>query len=512
MVMTTVRTGPDDSRAASQPPDGYGRAVSGMIRTVMKSAATAGVLACLALAAPAGAAPLTRHELPAECRDAGGEYVVALACDPEGRAAQTHLRLGAAEGRHSYGRGIARLGGAEPLQPGETVSLRWRHPSARAVLSVTAMAPERPRTVILDLRSRPAGVDVTAQADGSLLVVTPAGSATVAPPAPLDVGWEPRTAHAAAAQLLGAVDRMERSSRALATLCAALNREVFAYYELLFGDPQRYPCTSGLGFFVFGDENVPRPTSTVHRGAALAIHRGRAVLRTTLTHRYHPYSDSDPTRLTVRARVLLARDGAGIWRLATVEPLLPLVAVEHRGAFTDAELARLYRHGAAEGRKAAADAARRDAAREAATVDAAAPAPCAATLTGDRAGDVVVQESEFRARDQAASAGVDLVGAGMAGRCLAVRSAGPLPARFTVSLLDARNRTLEVSVADGRAVVQDTTDEDVASMPLPGAAAHLDSDGLVVALPAGLSGPVTVTLAVERSEISYSDDARVASG
>jgi hypothetical protein len=188
------------------------------------------------------------------------------------------------------------------------------------------------------------------------------------------------------------------------------------------------------------------------------------------------------------------------------------VAVEHRAAFTDAELARLYRHGTAEGRKAVADAARLDAAREAATVDAAGPAPCAVTLAGDPAGDVVVQESEFRARDQAASAGVDIVGAGLAGRCLAVRSAGPLPARFTISLLDARNRTLEVRVADGRAVVLDTTDEDAAPKPLRGAAAHLDPDGLVVALPAALSGAVRVALAVERSQISYGDDARVAGG
>ncbi len=212
------------------------------------------------------------------------------------------------------------------------------------------------------------------------------------------------------------------------------------------------------------------------------------------------------------ARVLLVRDAQGVWRLATVEPLLPLVAVEHRRAFTDAELARLYRHGAADGRKAVADAARRDAAREAATVDAAGPAPCAVTLAGDRAGDVVVQESEFRARDQAASAGVDLVGAGRAGGCLAVRSAGPLPGRFTVSLRDARNRALQVSATDGRVVVLDTTDEDAAPKPLPGAAAHLDPDGLVVALPVVAVGPSTVTLALERSEISYSDDATVAGG
>ena len=107
-----MRTAPDDSRAASRPPDGYDHAFQGMIRTAMKFVATAGILASLALAAPAGALPLTRSELPAPCRDAGGEYVVALACDPEGRAAQIHLRLGPAEGRHSYGRGIARLDSA----------------------------------------------------------------------------------------------------------------------------------------------------------------------------------------------------------------------------------------------------------------------------------------------------------------------------------------------------------------------------------------------------------------
>ena len=506
-----MRTAPDDSRAAPRPPDGYDHAFQGMIRSAMKFVATAGVLASLVLAAPAWALPLTRPDLPAACRDAGGEYVVALACDPEGRAAQIHLSLGAAEGRHSYGRGIARLDSAEPLQPGETISLRWQRPSAGAVLSVTAMAPERPRTVILDLRSRPTSVDVTAQADGSLVVTTPAGSDALPPPAPLEARWEPRSAHAAAHQLLSAVDRLERSTQALATLCAALHRDVFAYYQLLFGDPQRYPCPSGLGFFVFGDENVPRPTSTVHHGSALAVRGGRAVLRTRLAHRYVPNSDGDPRRLAVSARVLLVRDAQGIWRLATVEPLLPLVAVSHRRAFTDSELARLYRHGAAEGRKAVADAARRDAAREAATVDGAAPAPCAAALAGDPPGDVVVQESEFRARDQAGNAGVDLVGAGLTGRCLTVRAAGPLPARFEVALLDARNRALEVSVADGRVVVQDTTDDDPPK-PLPGAAAHLDADGLVVALPVTLSGTVTVTLGIERSGVSYGDDARVRVG
>jgi hypothetical protein len=493
-------------------PDGYVRRFRGKTRSAMKLVTTTAVLATLALAAPAGAAPPTRPDLPNACREAGGEYVVALACDPEGRAAGIDLRLGGLRAERVGEARRARLASAEPLQPGETVSLRWSHPSPRAVLSVTAMAPDRPRRVVLDLHARPASVDVTAQLDGSLLVVTPARSATVPAPLSLDVAWAPRTAHAAATRLLGAVDRMERSKRALATLCAALDREVFAYYQLLFADPQRYPCPSGLGFVVFGDENVPRPMATIHRGSALTIGRGRAILSTTLTHRYVPYSSSDRERLAVHARALLVRDAAGIWRLATIEPLLPLVAVEHRRPFTDAELARLYRHGRAEGRKAAADAARRDAARLAATVDAAAPAPCAATLAGEPTGDVVVLESDFRARDQAANAGVDLVGAGPAGRCLAVRSAGPLPSRFEVELRDARNRELEIGVAEGRAVVLDATDEDEPPKALPGAVAHLDADGLVVALPVALSGAVTVTLSLERSEVSYSDDARIRGG
>jgi hypothetical protein len=146
-------------------------------------------------------------------------------------------------------------------------------------------------------------------------------------------------------RLLSAVDRMESSLRARATLCVALDRDVFPYYQLLFLDPERYPCFSAMTFFVFGDENVPRPTSTVHHGFALAVRGGCAVLRTTLTHRYLPSSISDPRRLVVRARVLLLRDAQRIWRLATVDPLLPLVAVLYRGAYTDAVLARAHRHG-----------------------------------------------------------------------------------------------------------------------------------------------------------------------
>ena len=457
----------------------------------------AAVLASLALAAPAGAAPLTRPALPSFCREWGGEDTVALACDPDKRATGINLRLGAGATEPSEERGIAQLRGREPLLPGETLTLTWSHPSSHAVLAVKVTSPQGPRDVVLDLRARPARVEVVAQAGGALQVTTAASSATVpAAPVPAEASWEPRTAHAAATGLLAAVDRMQRSLTALKTLCAAMDRDVFSNFELLFGD-----------------ENVPRPTSTVHRGASLAVHRGRAVLRTTLTHRYEPSSLSDPKRLVVSARMLFVRDAQGIWRLATIEPLLPLYAVRHRHALTDSELARMYRTDARTGRETAAAAARLQAQRAAATVDGAAPAPapCTVVQAGDRAGDVVVQESEFRARDQAAHADVDLVGLGVSGSCVALRSAGPLPARFELHLRDERQHDLAITVVDRRVLVQDASDEGAGLKPIRGVAAHLDADGLVLALPLTLSGTVDAMLSVELDEVSYSDDARVKS-
>jgi len=478
----------------------------------MLRALTAAAVAALALSAPAGAAPLTRPGVPGFCREWDGDRVVALACDPDRKARAIRLDLGAEHAAPTHELGVGQFDGAEPLQAGETLTLSWTHPSSRAVLAVMVAGPEGPREVVLDLRARPARVEVTAQAGGALQVTTPVGSATVpAPAAPGEVAWQPRTASAAATQLLAAVDRMERSITALRTLCAALDRDVFAYFELLFGDPQRYPCASGLAFYVFGDENVPRPTSTVHRGSSLAVHRGRALLSTSLTHRYESLAQGDPERLVVRARVLLVRDAQGIWRLATITPLLPLFAVQHRAPYTDAELARVYRGAARDGRKSAADAARLEAQRAAATVDGAASAPCVVAQKGDRSGDVVVQESDFRARDQAAHAGVDLVGVGVAGRCVALRSAGPLPTSFEVHLRDERQHQLAVTVVDGRVLVQDASDDDTGPTPIAGVAAHLDADGLVLALPLALSGTVDAMLSIELGELSYSDAARVKS-
>jgi hypothetical protein len=431
---------------------------------------------------------------------------VALACDPGRAARQIDLRLGVQRAHATHTLGVGQFDGAEPLQQGETVSLGWKHPSSRAVLAVWAASVQGPHMVVLGLRSRPESVQVTALAGGALRVTTPAGSETIgAPRALADVVWQPRTARAAATQLLSAMDRLERSAVGVRTLCAALDRGVFPYFDQLLGDPVRYPCPSGMAFTVFGDENVPHPTATVHHGSALAVHGGRALLRTSLTHRYRPDSDSDPTRVLVDARVLLVRDAQGIWRLATVEPLLPLVAIEHRRPFTDAELDRLYRSGVREGRKAATAAARLQAQRAAATVDGAAPAPCAVGLRVDPAGDVVVQESEDRARDQRANAGVDLVGFGVAGNCFALRTAAPLPATFEVQL-GGDDRDLRVTVTDGRVLVEDVSGDELPK-PVQGVAAHLDPDGLVLALPFALAAPTRITLEIERDDVSYGDSA-----
>jgi hypothetical protein len=464
-----------------------------------------------ALFAAAATHPTVLPVLPAGCREWSGDRVVALACDPQGEARSIRLELGATRARPTHALGIGQIAGAEPLQPGERLSLRWSHPSTRAVLALSAVAPEGPRLVVVGLRGRPERVDVEVQAGGELQVTTSTGDLTVpARPAPAPVDWQPRSAREAATRILSAVDRLEQSAASRRLLCAALDRDVFAFYEQLFGDPAKYPCASGLTFYVFGDENVPRPTATIHRGASLAVRGGRALLSTTLTHRYHPSSNTDPERLVVRARALLVRDPQGIWRLATIEPLLPLVATDHHQPFTDAELDRLYRAAVREGRKAAAAAARLQARRDAATVDGSAPASCSVATVGDPAGDVVVEESPYRARDQRANAGLDLVALGVADRCVVLRTAGPLPAHFEVYLRGANDREMKVTVADGRVLVEDASDADELPQPLPGATAHLDPDGLVVSLPQPLQRPATVMLGVERDRVIYSDDARLA--
>ena len=88
----------------------------------------------------------------------------------------------------------------------------------------------------------------------------------------------------------------------------------------------------------------------------------------------------------------------------------------------------------------------------------------------------------------------------------------PLPAHFELHLRDDRAHDLAVTVTDGRVLVQDASDEDSGLKPIRGVAAHLDPDGLVLALPLTLAGTVEAMLSVELGGVSYSDDARVTSG
>src|SRR6266545_4606051 len=100
----------------------------------MLRALTAAALAALALAAPAAAAPLTRPSVPGFCRGWDGDRVVALACDPDRKARAIRLDLGAEHAAPTHELGVGQFDGAEPLQPGETLTLTWSHASARAVL------------------------------------------------------------------------------------------------------------------------------------------------------------------------------------------------------------------------------------------------------------------------------------------------------------------------------------------------------------------------------------------
>ena len=479
MVMTTVRTAPDDSRGGLRAPV---RAAQGTMPSRSGAHRRCPRLARARGARRRGAAHAAR---PARRRAA---RPAASTSSPWPATRRTALRRPTCasaprKGDHPSGRGIARLASAEPLQPGETVSLRWRHPSADAVLSVTAMAPQRPRRVILDLRARPESVDVTAQADGSLRGrharrqrdASPRRRRSTCPGSRARRTPRPRSCWARSIAWSARRGRCRRCAPRSTARCSATT----SCSSAIRSATRARAAWASSSSATRTSRGRRRPSiaarrSPIHGGRARAAHDARRIATT-------PYSSSDPTRLTVRARVLLVRDGAGIWRLATVEPLLPLVAVEHRRAFTDAELARLYRHGAAEGRKAVADAARRDAAREAATVDAAGPAPCAVPWPAiRRATSSSRRASSARATRRRAPASTSSApdGPAAAWRC-ARRGPAARASRCRCSTrATARSRSASPTAAWS---CSDTTDEDAAPKPLPGAAAHLDPDGLVVA-------------------------------
>ncbi len=134
--------------------------------------------------------------------------------------------------------------------------------------------------------------------------------------------------------------------------------------------------------------------------------------------------------------------------------------------------------------------------------------PCSAAAAPDPAGDVTVQGSEDRARYQPAHADVDLVAAGLAGNCLALRTAGPLAPGFTIQVTDAGFHKTNISLIGGKLLVTDPTDEDHPARGLPGARAHLDPDGLVIALPITPAGKAEIAIFRTIGGIEYDDEAR----
>jgi hypothetical protein len=440
------------------------------------------VLALLC-AAPASAGELTSRSLPGAC-DEDTDQVIAFACDPAHRASAPVLTLGTKSGQ--------RLEGAEALQPGETVTLTWSHPSPRSVLFLNVASPTvGTHGVIVNLRQSAERVVVTV-GDGGSLTVTPGGVVPAAERA--RVAWGPRTPRAAARLVLHAVRHMERSVLAVQTLCASLPGGVRDYYT--FGSPSDdEQCLGSMALFIHGDENVPGVVSTHAAGLRLKVDGSRAVMRTRLVHRYRPQSPGEKRRIAVNARALLVRDSTGVWWLATPETMFPLTAVVHRRAFRDSELREVYRFSARRGRRWTGHNARIKRQATARLV----PSPCSVSAVADPPGDVSVETVE-PARDQARHSGGDLLAAGFDGRCLTLRTVGPLPAAFSVVIDSAHPN---IRVANGVVEVYDGDQADELK-PIRGATAHLDANGLTVLLPRSAQVD-DLELDVDVNDVRYGD-------
>jgi len=442
------------------------------------------LLLTLLVAAPASAGELTSRKLPRAC-DQDTDQVIAYACDPAGKAGPALLTLGSRSAR-------GQLRSAEALQPGETLTLTWSHPSPSARLYLYVASPTvGTHGVILNLRRAAERVVVTVGDDTSLMV-SPGG---VVPPASRPgVTWAPRTPRTAARLVLHAVRHMERSVLAVQTLCASLPGGVRDYYT--FGSPlDDEQCLGSMALFIHGDENVPHVLSTHASGLSVKANGSHAVMRTRLVHRYTSEDPTGPRRIAVNARALLVRDSAGVWRLATPETLFPLTAVVHRRAFPDAELRDVYRFTARRGRQWTGHGVR---IRRQATARLV-PSPCSVSSSADPAGDVSVETVE-PARDQAVHSGGDMLAAGFDGRCLTLRTAAALPATFSV-VVDSGHPNIRV--ANGLVEVYNGDDADELT-PIRGATAHLDESSLTVFLPRSASVD-DLELDVDVNDVRYGD-------
>jgi hypothetical protein len=125
------------------------------------------------------------------------------------------------------------------------------------------------------------------------------------------------------------------------------------------------------------------------------------------------------------------------------------------------------------------------------------PQPCSVPVVADPPGDVLAETAE-PARNQAAHSGGDMLAGGFDGRCLTVRTAGPLPAAFSVAVDSGHPN---IHVAGGLVEVYDGDDEPT---PIRGATARLDAGGLTVFLPR--KAPIDdVEFGVDVNDVRYGD-------
>ncbi|UUY03927.1 hypothetical protein LRS13_25310 [Svornostia abyssi] len=471
------------------------------------------VLAVLILAiVPAGAsaASIPRiDDLPSACGGSANMSGTAYACDPEGQACEefggwcsevprgaegVSLTLGSE--RRARRRGILYVGSGEELQPGETVELRWRRPSSRAVLAVVAAGAKVSRTIVLALRWRPTWVRVTANEDGSVTVTTARVSGVIAPEVWPDVTWRERSAIGAAHRILRALSLRRDLWTSLRRVCAALAPGVGEYFARdVVDDDGVEVCPIPLYFAVVGGDNVPHVRRTDHAATRVRVKGDRAVLSTRLTHRF-----GDQRRpSTVTARALLLRGADGIWSLATPLRLFALGTLDDTTPYTDAQLRGEFTRMVAEGRREAASRARTRAAFEAATVTGDAPQPCRPATRPDPRGDVMIS-GDALARHQRDHLDVDLVELGVSATCVLIRTAGPLPVRFTL-----RASALEITVKDGR-VLATTGDRSYDAKPVRGIVAHLEPSLFVLRTPTKHRADGSIDLSVGRDDEYHDTD------
>ncbi|MBJ7330379.1 MAG: hypothetical protein JHC95_10805 [Solirubrobacteraceae bacterium] len=284
------------------------------------------------------------------------------------------------------------------------------------------------------------------RADGGLDVRSPGRTDVVpapGPPPPESSFWHVRSAAEAADRVLWVVDHLAdggRRDQVMHTLCAGLHPDVYPVYgrarQLRGIDDHPFlqlPCFEAVSLDVGGRNAGWR--SSRHHGRSLRIRGGRAVLRTTIVHRY----DADmeiPSRVVIPARILLIKDGEGVWRLASFRAIFAnsVIHDSQRERYDDRSLEATYQFQRHRGARYQSGYDREQADLRAAQTVAGTAQPCAPAWHADPGGDVEVRANGQHTRQSREHLDVDLTAASFDGQCLAVRTAGALPAKFRVAM------------------------------------------------------------------------------